>query len=90
MHGFNPFEGPAWGRPREPGQPVGTREGVARLGRMTGHLRTSEGLFGEVRLRLGPTDSSVSQRHGAFFYYTRSAAGRYREQIMSSRYLGGP
>jgi oligopeptidase B len=52
----------------------------------TGHLeRLRNVLFTEVEQRLLPTDSSVSWRRGAFFYYTRTVTGSEYEQFLSSR-----
>ena len=52
----------------------------------TEHLeRLRNILFTEVEQRLLPTDSSVSWRRGAFFYYTRTVTGSEYEQFLSSR-----
>jgi oligopeptidase B len=52
----------------------------------TGHLADlSNELFGEVRGRLLPTDESVRNRRGDFFYYTRTVVGSEYEQFLSSR-----
>jgi oligopeptidase B len=52
----------------------------------TGHLANlSNELFGEVRGRLLPTDESVRNRRGAFFYYTRTVVGSEYDQFLSSR-----
>jgi oligopeptidase B len=46
-------------------------------------LRTE--LFDEVERRIPPTESSVSWKRGAFFYYTRTVAGSDYEQFLRSR-----
>jgi oligopeptidase B len=52
----------------------------------TRHLADlSNELFGEVRDRLIPTDESVRNRRGDFFYYTRSVHGSEYDQFLSSR-----
>lgn len=57
----------------------------------TGHLeRLRNMLFTEVKQRILPTESSVSWRRGAFFYYTRTVAGREYEQFLTSRDPDGP
>jgi oligopeptidase B len=57
----------------------------------TGHLeRLQSELFTEVEQRILPTESSVSWRRGAFFYYTHTVTGSEYEQLLASRDPNGP
>jgi oligopeptidase B len=52
----------------------------------TGHLeRLRTELFDEVDRRVPPTESSVSWKRGAFFYYTRTVTGSDYEQFLRTR-----